>query len=146
MKGIIEKIIVYPEKGSAGKELAEARFIENLGLEGDFHATGGERQLSLLVSGEQEYLNLTGQKEKGLCFSRFKANIVIRGLSADSFTPGARLTVADAILEITGETKRCHEECALYQVGKTCSLAGRSLFAKVLKSGIIRANDSVNVK
>jgi MOSC domain-containing protein YiiM len=48
-------------------------------------------------------------------------------------------------LEITGEAKRCHEECGLYRAGKTCPLAGKSLFAKVLKSGVIRAGDGIDV-
>jgi len=143
MNGIIEKIIVYHAKGTAGKDLAEGRLIENLGLEGDFHATGGEMQVSILLAETGE--NLPEQKEKGLCFSRFKANIIISGLSWDSLTQGARLEADDSILEITGEAKHCHEECAIFQKGMACSLAGRSLFAKVLKSGVIRAGSMLTI-
>ena len=142
MSGIIAKISVYSEKGSAGAELAEARLIENSGLEGDFHATGGERQLSLLLAGSRD--ELAEQREKGLCFSRFRENICIRGLATDVLRSGARLKAGEAVLEITGETKHCHEECVLYKAGKPCSLAGQSLFAKVLKSGIIRAGDRID--
>ena len=141
MGGVIESIKTYPAKGEAGRELAEARLIENSGLEGDFHAKGGERQLSLLFAETRD--EITGQKEKGLCFSRFKENICIRGITPDAVAPGARLEAGEALLEITGETKHCHEECALFQAGKTCALAGRSLFAKVLKSGVIRVGDRV---
>ena len=135
--GTIERIRVYTGKGSAGVETAEARLIENMGLEGDFHATGGDRQISLLFAEIRE--EQKGQKEKGLCFSRFRENITIRGIAPDVVKTGARLEAGEAALEITGEAKRCHEECALFRAGNPCPLAGRSLFAKVIKGGVIRA-------
>ena len=143
MSDIIEKIKIYSIKGEAGKEVTEARLIENMGLEGDLHAKGGERQLSLLLA--ETRVGKTGQEERGLCSSRFKANISIRGLAQDAVRPGARLTAGEGALEITGETKHCHKECALFQAGKTCSLAGMNLFAKVLKGGIIRVGDGVEI-
>ena len=147
MNGIIERIKVYPVKGEAGKELAEARLIENLGLEGDRHAKGGERQISLLLSEYRE--QITNEKEAGLCFTRFKENIRIRSLDPAAIQPGIRFAAGEAeqhvVLEITGETKHCHEECALYEAGKPCSLAGLNLFARVLKSGVIRIGDEVSL-
>ena len=143
MNGIIESIKAYLLKGEAGRDLTQGRLIENLGLEGDIHAKGGDRQLSILVAETMD--GLFKQREKGLCFSRFKTNIIIRGLSSVSLSPGARLAVADAILEITGETKSCHEECSLYRAGNICPLAGMSLFARVYKGGVIRAGDMIEV-
>ena len=143
MGGIIERIRFYPEKGSLGLEMTEGRLIEGLGLEGDFHAKGGERQISLLVAGEPG--PVTEQKEKGLCHSRFKENINIIGLAPDLIRPGLRLEAGDAVLEITAETKHCHEECELFEAGKSCSLAGLNLFARVLKSGVIRTGDGVEI-
>jgi len=148
MKGIIERIKVYTVKGEAGGEVPEARLIENIGLEGDRHAKGGERQVSVLLS---EYrAQISNQTEQGLCFSRFKENISIHSLDPASIKPGIRLEAGEsgqqAVLEITGETKHCHEECALYEAGKPCPLAGQNLFAKVLKSGVIRVGDGVTVK
>ena len=141
MGGIIERIRAYPEKGAAGTELPEGRLIENLGLEGDFHAKGGERQISLLLIESRE--QIADSKERGLCFSRFSENIAIRGLGITALTPGKRLSAGEAVLEITGETKHCHEECTLYEAGKHCPLAGQSLFARVVKSGIVRVGDRI---
>ena len=147
MKGAIERIKVYTVKGEAGKELAEARLIENLGLEGDRHAKGGERQISLLLSECRD--EMAAQNEQGLCFSRFRENINIRFLDPAAIKPGIRLEAGEAeqkvVLEITGETKHCHEECSLYEAGKLCPLAGLNLFARVLKSGVIRAGDEVTI-
>ena len=147
MKGTIERIRVYPEKGAAGRDLTEGRLIEGLGLEGDFHAVGGERQISLLLA--DIYEETMAGKEKGLCFSRFKENLFIRRRTPanpgsgetfpefDGIRPGLELFAGEAILKITGETKHCHEECSLYRQGRQCPLAGMNLFAKVEKSGII---------
>jgi len=152
MKGIIERIRVYSAKGDAGKDLVEARFIENMGLEGDFHALGGERQLTLLLSDCSRAASRddsAGQKEQGpmgLCVFRFKENLSISNIAPDALRPSVRLELGEAVLEITGETKHCHPECELYQAGKTCSLAGQSLFAKVLKGALIRRGDTVIVK
>lgn len=140
MGGTIERIRAYAEKGAAGNDLSEGRLIANLGLEGDFHAKGGERQISLLFS--ESRAQMSGANE-GLCFRRFKENIAIRGI--ERIDPGTRLAAGDAVLEITGETKHCHAECSLFEAGKRCSLAGQSLFAKVMKSGIIRAGDKIDV-
>ena len=146
MNGTIERIKIYPVKGEPGKELAEARLIENLGLEGDRHAKGGERQISILLSEYRE--QITNEKEIGLCLSRFKENINIRFLNPVVIKPGIRLEAGEAervVLEITGETKHCHDECALYQAGTPCSLAGLNLFAKVIKGGVIRVGDGVSL-
>jgi len=144
MTGTIEKISSYPEKGSAGIEMAKALLTRDLGLEGDFHSTGGDKQLSLLLAETLDQIN--GQKDKGLCLSRFRENIRIRGMTPDVIRPGTRLEAGEAELEITGEIKRCYEECSLYQEGKRCPLAGTSLFARVLKSGFIRPGDRVVTK
>jgi cyclic pyranopterin phosphate synthase len=143
MNGIIETIKVYSAKGMPGKELSEARLNENLGLEGDFHAKGGDRQVSLLCAETRGLL--IQQKERGLCFSRFKENITIRGIDHGLLRSGARLE-AGAVLEITEETKSCHEECSIYEAGKRCHLSGMSLFVKVIKGGIIRVGDKVTIK
>ena len=141
MNGTIVRIKIYPVKGEAGREVPEARLIENLGLEGDRHAKGGERQISLLCT-ESVAPN---QNEQGLCFSRFKENLSITSLEPAAIKPGARLQAGEAVLQITGETKHCHEECGLYEAGKLCSLAGLNLFAKVAQSGVIRVGDVVAV-
>ena len=146
MKGIVGKIRIYPEKRAAGFELMEARLIEGHGLEGDCHAQGGERQISILFAESREMI--TSAKEKGLCFPRFNENITIEGMSSSQFAPGTRLYAGDAILEISSETKRCHKECGLYknyEDGKNCPLAGINLFAKVVKGGLIRAGARISL-
>jgi len=139
MGGKILTINIYPVKGEK-KSLSEGRLIEGLGLEGDRHAQGGERQVSLLFTDDHVKADPEG---KGLCHLRYKENI--RCQAPFSVRQGTRLEAGETVLEITGETKLCHEECALFEAGKTCSLAGQNLFAKVVKGGVIRTGDSVEV-
>ena len=143
MQGTVERIRVFPAKGETGKDLAEGRFVENSGLEGDFHAVGGERQISLLLAESRE--QITDAKETGLCFNRFNENITIRGFSSPVLKPGLHLSSGDVILEISGEMKHCHEECKLFEKGKRCSFAGQNLFARVIKSGLIRVGDRIGL-
>jgi MOSC domain-containing protein YiiM len=142
MCGIIEKIQAFPKKGEAGTELSEARLIDNMGLEGDFHAVGGavsaSRQISLRFTRNAQ---TTGTEKRGLCFNRFKENISISGITRAE--NGMRLTSGEAVLEITGETKHCHAECPLFAAGERCSLAGMSLFAKVIKGGVIKTGGKI---
>ena len=150
MNGTIERIRIFPAKGEAGKDLSEGRLIENKGLEGDFHTKGSDplkpetRQISLRFTGSSGPDN--GETEKGLCIIRFKENITINCPDKDRtpfLSPGTRFSVGDAVLEISGETKRCHEECSLYKTGERCSLAGLNLFAKVIKGGIIHLGEQI---
>jgi len=140
MNGKIVEIKVYPVKGEKGRNLMVGRLIEDLGLEGDRHAQGGERQVSLLFIENGKKID---EADKGLCHLRYKENI--RCQAPFSVRQGTRLEAGETVLEITGETKLCHEECALFEAGKTCSLAGQNLFARVVKGGVIRIGDSVRV-
>ena len=143
MSGKIDGIKIYAAKEDGGTKLAEARLIEYLGIEGDFYARGGERQVSLLLTESRD--RMKGSTEKGLCFSRFKENLTISGLAPDVFCSGTQLEIGKVILEISGETKHCHEECSLFKAGKSCPLTGASLFARVLKGGVIRTGDGIKL-
>jgi len=142
MDGKVERIRAYPAKGEAGRELTEGKFIENLGLEGDFHASGGDRQISLFFP---EDTAGTNPAEKKLCYSRYNENITILGLDASIIQSGMFLSSGDVVLEITAETKHCHEECELFKAGEACSLAGLNLFARVIKGGGIRVGDEIKL-
>ena len=143
MDGCIERIRIYPDKASDGIELAEVRLVENLGLEGDFRAKGGERQVSLIPA--ECLVLIKSPAEKGLCFARFKENLCLGGLSPADLKPGVNLAIGGALLEISTESKHCHEDCSLHMKGQKCVLAGLHLFAKVVKGGVIRTGDRIEI-
>jgi MOSC domain-containing protein YiiM len=134
----------YPEKGGPGIALEEAVLREGLGMEGDFHASGGDRQISLLPL--EARLWMAGQEKPGLCFPRFKENISLRDLPPELLQPGTRLMAGETTLELSSQTKSCFEECRFFSRAKPCVLAGLHLFARVIRGGLIRTGDGVKVR
>jgi MOSC domain-containing protein YiiM len=137
--GQVVKLIRYRAKGEPGEEVSEAALREGLGLDGDFHAGPGDRQLCILPMELRAWID--GKNGQGLCFPRFRENISIEGIAPADLAPGRRLALGGAVVEISGSAKHCHEECPLYQAGAPCLLAGAALFAKVLQGGPVRVGD-----
>ena len=137
----VVKLTRYPAKGADGEPLVQARFIEGQGMEGDFHACGGQKQISLLTV--EERTKMDAYAEPGLCFGRYRENILLDGISPDALVPGKKIKTGGAVLEISDTGKRCFEECYLHRSGQSCFLAGRSLFARVICGGLVRTGDHV---
>ena len=141
LQAMIAKLTRYPAKGCVGENTDSALLIEGKGMEGDFHADGGLRQISLLTTEERRWMDASDAP--GLCFGRYRENILLDGISSAALVPGTRLKTGEAVLEISDTDKRCFEECPLYRSGKSCFLAGRSLFAKVVSGGLVRNGDTI---
>ena len=139
MTAEIAALTRYRKKGDPGEALREAKLLTGLGMEGDFHQ-GGERQLCLLASEVRRWMD--SQTEKGLCFGRFKENILITG--ALELSPGARLRAGEAVLRLSKSRKGCHSECVLFSRGIGCRLSGRAVFAVVERGGNIRVGDDIS--
>jgi len=167
-QGTIRGLNKYTGKDIPGEELRSALLLEGLGMEGDCHAQGGIRQLSLLSVEDRQWMaarmEYSAAQEAiqpvGLCFARYRENILFEGLAPDSLVPGTRLLIGEcsqspvpspqspikgAILEISAETKRCFEQCSLFSQGQCCILAGRSPFAVVIRGGMVSVGDSINI-
>lgn len=133
ISGKVAGIICYPAKDKAEIILQEVTLRQNLGMEGDFHADGGERQISLLSRDAREWMR--AQSEKGLCFTRYKENFSLDGIPMERLRIGSRIKMGEAILEISAKKTRCHSECPLFSRGAACRLAKEGLYARVVKSG-----------
>jgi cyclic pyranopterin phosphate synthase len=139
----------YRAKAEPGESLSEMKLVEGLGIEGDFHQ-GGTKQISLLSAETRRWIE--AQTEKGLCFARFRENILVAGLPDDLET-GALLSVGDAVLRITAKGKQCYGDCPFFSFsnlsfsnnGTPCRLSGRTMFAAVEQGGIIRVGDAVSL-
>jgi cyclic pyranopterin phosphate synthase len=140
-KGRVAGLWRYAAKGSPGEKLQSARLVEGVGLEGDCHAAGGERQISLLTQDERQWIN--AQTRRGLCFDRYKENLLLDGVLPNVIAPGNNVKVGEAVIHISAIQKHCFEECPLSGRGPGCILAGQSLFAGVISSGIVQIGDPV---
>jgi len=125
----IRHIKIYPEKGSKGELLSQANLQENEGIVGDRHS-----DISLLTTAAQLFKE---QNPGGLCFARFKENILI-----DADLHGIdHITIGDAVLGLGAKKKICIPECSHYKTyflnGKKCPFSEGVAFARVLKGGAI---------
>lgn len=142
--GKIVSLMRYPEKKLPAVVEETLILKQNFGIEGDHHADGGERQISLLTVKEKEWMQ--NQEVKGFCFEKYKENILLDEISLADCKQGDLLKCGEAVLELTSSIKSCYPElCKLVGKGK-CILAGSSRFAKVKKSGMICADLPVTIE
>lgn len=139
--GKVAGIICYPAKDKAEIIPQEVMLRQNLGMEGDFHADGGERQISLLSRDAREWMR--AQSDKGICFTRYKENLSLDGIPMEQLCIGSRIKMGEATLEISAASRHCHSECPLFSRGATCRLAKDGLYAKVVKSGKVSIGDLI---
>jgi len=130
----------YNKKGEPGTPLQELNLLEGIGVEGDFHQ-GGDKQVSLLSAEARRWME-AGTK-KGLCFERFRENVMIEGLTLENLENGSFLSIGDAVLRVSINKKHCYDECALFSKGMPCRLSGSAVFAVVEQGGVIRIGDFV---
>ncbi|HOX46837.1 MAG TPA: MOSC domain-containing protein [Myxococcota bacterium] len=141
MSGRLVAVCLSARKGEQKQAVAAARAVVGLGLEGDAHAQGGDRQVSLL-----DEASIDGMRAEGVALASgaFGENLVVQGLDLAGLAIGARLRVgATAELELTRRGKECHAPCAIYrQVGR-CIMPTEGLFARVVRAGELRPGDEV---
>ena len=131
----------YCKKGEPGEVLQEAKLLAGLGMEGNLHQ-GGERQICLNTQEIRDWMD--SLEEKGLCFKRFKENILIEGIPSGKLPHGIQLRVGEAVLQLNPNSKDCHDECRLYSQEVKCCLSECAVFAIVEFSGVVRVGDSVS--
>jgi len=135
----VTALTVYAAKGEAGKPQTAIRLEKDCGVEGDFHQ-GGDKQVSLLSAEARPWME--AQSLRGLCFDRYKENILIEGLSEENLKSGDLFSAGKAILRVSGAGKECFQECPLYSRGSRCLLAEGALFANVEESGYVQVGDA----
>ena len=140
--GTLLHICISAEKGIAKHEVPCARITVEHGLEGDAHAGGWHRQVSLLA-----HVDIEAMRAKGLVLEpgAFGENLVIDGLQTDELGVGSRLRIGPVLLELTQIGKVCHTRCAIYYATGDCIMPRTGLFARVLEGGELMPGVSVEV-
>lgn len=142
--GKVEAILVSKEKKSTRIEIEEGMFREDYGLEGDAYSRSGiERQVTVLsLEGRNAVQN---EVLDGLCFERFMETIRISGLPLHKTETGTQFSIGGAVFEVVKDRKKCYPECSIVKSGRVCSLKTDVRFLKVIKSGIVRKGDTVEI-
>lgn len=141
--GIIKQIFLFPEKGQPGIESSCATCIKNIGIQGDRFAKGGPKQVTAVDSKAWNWVHT--HPNTGLCFKKFKANIVIDGLDFSSLQAGDILSCHGVSFEVSPEEKECFPDCILASKEIFCSLKSGVIYLKILDSGEIQTNSSIVV-
>jgi MOSC domain-containing protein YiiM len=141
--GRIHAVSVSDRKGVVKHNVDQARLRVEHGLEGDAHAEGGIRQVSLLAVASIDKMVAAGAKVKA---GDFAENLTVEGLEVMSLPVGTRLKVgADVELEITQIGKTCHKGCAIRELVGDCVMPREGVFARVLQEGVVKPGDVIEV-
>jgi MOSC domain-containing protein YiiM len=149
MNGKVFSINYSKKKGISKTPIPEAMLIDGLGLEGDAHLGEGLRQVSLLAI---ESIRKQGEcpkvKETGQVFGPgvFAENITTEGIDLTCVKIEDRYRIGhEVIIEISKIGKECHRYCSIYYKTGDCIMPKEGIFARVIKGGLIRTGDRIEV-
>lgn len=142
LPGKIKAVCISREKGTKKQNIKIAHFKENFGIINDAHA-GSKRQVSLLA---EESIEKMKNKGLDLNFGDFAENIVTCGIDLKTLPLATKIKIGrDVVLKITQIGKVCLSRCAIYYNSGDCIMPKEGIFAKVLKGGIVKAGDKLEV-
>ena len=137
----ILNIHIKPVKKENALSKNEITLIKDFGPEGDAYGGPGDRQITLM--GMEDLENLESDRKKGICINRFVPNITISD-SSKELQKGQSYKMGDTEIQISETSKKCHEGCPLREEeNRICLLPKTARFASVLKTGIIKINDTI---
>lgn len=136
-------INISEKKGVPKRPIDEGEFIVDFGLKGDAHGGNWHRQVSLL--GQESIDKVADYGIEGLCTGKFAENITTEGIELYSLPVGTQLKIGEVIMEVTQIGKECHQKCAIFHLVGDCVMPKEGIFAKVLKNGIIKKGDTIEV-
>lgn len=140
--GILRKICISTNKGTAKESKKSSKLILNHGLENDAHAGNWHRQVSILSFEIIEEFKRKGINVKDGAFGE---NLIFQGIDTDSIKVGDKIRVSNAILEVTQLGKECHDRCKIYETVGDCIMPRKGIFAVVLEGSPINEGDLVEL-
>ncbi|HOY63149.1 MAG TPA: MOSC domain-containing protein [bacterium] len=139
--GRVTAVCSGAERGKGKTRVREAMLIAGAGLEGDGHARGGARQLSILSGETAKRLN----EEHGLGAQPgdFAENILTEGLDFARLNVGDKLKIGNAVARITEIGKPEHGPNDFNFKG-FAPLAKTGLFAEIIVGGRVKEGDAIS--
>lgn len=141
--GRISAISISEKKGNKKTNIFCARLKKDFGLLGDAHAGNWHRQVSLLAQESIEKMRRKGLEVRA---GDFAENITTQGIDLLTLNVGDKLKLGRSVmLEISQIGKVCHTRCNIYYKTGDCIMPKEGIFAKVLRGGIIKVGDRLEV-
>jgi len=144
MKGKVLAVNISEKKGVFKKPIEQGEFKIDHGLAGDAHAGSWHRQVSLL--GIESINKMKALGIEGLCAGKFAENLTTEGIELWKLPVGTRLKIGETEQEVTQIGKECHVKCEIFQKIGSCIMPTEGIFTKVLKGGIIKPGDEIEVQ
>ena len=142
MNAKVVSVSISEQKGMRKTPVTSALLKQEHGLAGDAHAGDWHRQVSLLAMESIEKMQRMGLDVHP---GDFAENITTEGIDLTALPVGSRLSLGEAEVEITQIGKTCHTRCAIYQQAGDCVMPKEGVFARVLREGIVKTGDHVNI-
>ena len=143
IKGKVLSVNTSEKKGVVKQPIKEGIFKADYGLEDDAHAGNWHRQVSLL--GIESVNKMKEEGVEGLVHGIFAENITTEGIILNELPLGTKLVIGETIQEVTQIGKTCHTGCEITKKVGKCVMPTEGIFTKVLKSGLIKAGDIIEV-
>jgi len=141
--GEVVAVCISTEKGTQKRPVAKCRLVAGHGCEGDAHAGPWHRQVSLLADESAESMRRKGVE---IGPGDFGENLLTRRITLKTLPVGTRLQIGDEVLlQVTQIGKECHDHCAIYEKVGDCVMPREGIFVEVLKGGIVKAGDRIEV-
>lgn len=133
--GRVVAICLSEARGTPKRCRDEARLVADWGLDGDAHAGNWERQISILP---EERIDEFRRAGADVAFGAFGENLVIADIDWEHMKPGDKLSIGEAVVELTKFGKECHSRCHIYETMGDCIMPRHGMFARVLEGGTVR--------
>lgn len=140
--GKVLGVCISEKKGTQKKNVHQALFIEDWGIENDAHAGKWHRQISLLSA---DRINDFRARGAVVDDGAFGENLIVEGFDFKSLPVGTVLKCNDVVLQMTQIGKECHAHCEIYKVMGDCIMPREGVFARVLHGGWIKEGDEMIV-
>ena len=144
MAGKIIAVCTSEKKQTKKINVRDACLKENYGITGDAHSSSDtHRQISLLA-----IESINKMRDMGLDVNPgdFAENLTTDGIDLVTIPVGTKLSVGEeVVLEVTQIGKECHTRCAIYQQAGDCIMPKEGIFARVLKGGLTKIGDKIEI-
>lgn len=141
--GTILAVCTSPKTGMRKKNIGQARFVEQYGIEGDAHGNSTtHRQVSLLAME-----SIRKMQDMGLDVGPgdFAENLTTEGMDLLALPIGSKIKIGDSVeLEISQHGKECHTPCAIFHQAGTCVMPTEGIFGRVLSGGMVKVGDRIS--
>jgi len=142
MQAHVVAVCKSDRKGERKSPVEHVLLKEEHGVADDAHAGEWHRQVSLLAIESIEKMRAMGLRVGP---GDFAENITTSGIDLVALPLGTRLTVGDALVEITQIGKECHNRCAIYHQAGDCVMPKEGVFARVIRGGDVKGLDSIRL-